>query len=71
MKEIVIEDRNSMEAALQEKQLMSRVSHKNICKYVDSFIGNHNRLYLIMEYADKGDLCQFLLRIKAMSAAAT
>ena len=56
MKEIPFEDAASMETALQEKQLMSRVSHRNICKYVDSFVANGNNLYLLMEYADKGDL---------------
>ena len=56
MKEVEFTDSTQMEAALQEKQLMSNVSHRHICKYVDSFIGNQNRLYLIMEYADKGDL---------------
>lgn len=62
MKEVAFEDRASLEAALSEKQLMSRVSHRYICKYVDSFIGSHgeNKLYLIMEYADKGDLEQYL-----------
>ena len=58
MKEVAFEDRASLEAALSEKQLMSRVSHRHICKYVDSFISMHgeNKLYLIMEYAEKGDL---------------
>ena len=45
---------------------MSNVSHRHICKYVDSFIGNHNRLYLIMHYAEKGDLEQYLKRIKSV-----
>ena len=43
---------------------MSGVSHRNICSYVDSFIANGNKLYLIMEYCDRGDLEQFLTRIK-------
>ena len=50
---------------------MSRVSHRNICKYVDSFVGVGNKLYLIMEYADKGDLEQYLARLKSMAAASS
>ena len=50
---------------------MSRVSHRNICKYVDSFVGTGNKLYLIMEYADKGDLDQYLARLKSMAAASS
>lgn len=68
MKEITFEDSTSMQTALQEKQLMSRFSHKHVCKYVDSFVANNNKLYLIMEYCDKGDLEQYLQRLKAMGA---
>lgn len=46
---------------------MARVSHKNICSYVDSFIANGNKLYLIMEYCDRGDLEQYMARTKAMA----
>lgn len=56
MKEVTFDDTASMESALQEKQLMRTVNHRNVCRYVDSFISNGNKLYLIMEYADKGDL---------------
>ena len=42
---------------------MSRMSHRNICKYVNSFIANGNKLYLIMEYCDKGDLKGYLQRL--------
>ena len=47
------------------------MSHRNICKYVDSFVGTGNKLYLIMEYADKGDLEQYLARLKSMAAASS
>ena len=63
MKEIAFNDKASLEAALQEKQLMSRLSHRNVCKYFDSFIANGNKLYLIMEYCDKGDLKGYLSRL--------
>ena len=38
MKEVTFGDVTSMETALSEKQLMSKVSHRNVCKYVDSFV---------------------------------
>ena len=38
MKEVPFEDSASMETALQEKQLMSQICHRNICKYIDSFV---------------------------------
>ena len=43
---------------------MKTVFHKNICRYVDSFISNGTKLCLIMEYCDKGDLASYLERIK-------
>lgn len=44
---------------------MMKVYHRNIVKYVDSFIAGSggNKLYLIMEYCDKGDLQEYLKRI--------
>jgi len=56
-----------METALQEKQCMSRVSHRHICKYIDSFIGSGNKLYLIMEHCEKGDLQQYLDRLNKIN----
>lgn len=47
---------------------MKRFSHRNICSYVDSFIAKGNKLFLIMEYCDRGDLAQYLERMKSMSA---
>ena len=43
--------------------------HKNICRYIDSFIATKDgyKLYLVMEYCDKGDLAQYLQRLKTMS----
>lgn len=46
---------------------MAQVSHRYICKLIDSFISNGNKLCLIMEYCDRGDLQQFLSRTKNMS----
>ena len=45
---------------------MSRATHRNICKYVDSFVTGGNKLNLIMEYCDRGDLDQYLKRAKEM-----
>ena len=45
---------------------MSRVSHRHVCKYVDSFITHGNKLNLIMEYCEQGDLEQYLKRAKDM-----
>ena len=56
MKEVPFEDKTSLTHALQEKHNMRKVFHKHIVRYVDSFIAGGNKLYLIMEYCDKGDL---------------
>ena len=60
MKEIAFQDSASMETAHQERLLMSKISHRNVCKYIDSFVAAGNRLFLVMEYADKGDLAQYI-----------
>ena len=41
---------------------MSKVRHRNICRLVDSFVVQGNKLCLIMEYCDRGDLSQYLSR---------
>lgn len=46
---------------------MSNISHQHICKYIDSFIAKGNKLYLIMEYCERGDLAQYLTRLKDMA----
>ena len=63
MKEVPFEDKTSMNKALQEKHTMTKVWHRHIVRYVDSFIAGGNKLYLIMEYCDKGDLQEYLKRI--------
>lgn len=67
MKEIGFMDSNTMETAIQERELMRMVRHRHICKYVDSFVANGNKLYLIMEYCERGDLQQYLDRMRAMA----
>ena len=68
MKEIPFQDSSSLSKVQQEKQNMKSLSHRNICSYVDSFIAQGNKLFLIMEYCDRGDLEQYLTRVKTMNA---
>ena len=55
MKEIVVEDQNDLIEAQQEAILMSKVHHRYIVRYIESFV-DKNKLYLIMDYCEKGDL---------------
>lgn len=41
--------------ALQEASVLKQFNHPNIVKYYDCFQEHHN-LYIIMEYANNGDL---------------
>ena len=69
MKELPFEDAATMETAHQERLTMIKIStHKHICRYIDSFIATKNgyKLYLVMQYCDKGDLSQYLYRMKSM-----
>ena len=63
MKEVPFEDKSGLKKCLEEKNTMQKVFHRNIVRYVDSFIAGGNKLYLIMEYCDKGDLHDYLKRI--------
>jgi NIMA (never in mitosis gene a)-related kinase len=56
MKEIWIgEDGAGNNNALIEAKILSKIWHQNIVKYQDNFMEN-GKLYLIMEYCEKGDL---------------
>ena len=63
MKEVVFDDKSGLKKALEEKHTMQKVFHRHIVRYIDSFIAGGNKLYLIMEYCDKGDLQEYLKRI--------
>ncbi|KAL4446866.1 hypothetical protein ABPG74_014838 [Tetrahymena malaccensis] len=45
--------------ALKEAQILRKVRHENIIRYYTSFV-EHDCLYIVMEYADGGDLQQLL-----------
>lgn len=46
---------NSLKLALKEVEVLKAIDHPNIIKYYDSFT-DENYLYIVMEYAQKGDL---------------
>ena len=50
----------------REVSILKKVSHKNIIKYYSSFIEN-NILYIIMEYAELGDLYSLIKHYKKHS----
>ena len=52
-----------MDKCLQEVNLLQKVSHPNIVKYLDSFIGQ-NELFIAIEWADKGDVKRLIRKYK-------
>jgi len=46
--------------------MMSQINHKYITRYIDSFVTG-SKLYLIMEYCEKGDLANYLQRMTMFS----
>lgn len=47
--------------AKQEVQILERLKHPNIVRFIDSFNTKGNEaLCIVMEYADGGDLDQFI-----------
>jgi NIMA (never in mitosis gene a)-related kinase len=45
--------------ALREVQIMQKLNHSSIIKYIDSFLDG-NTLAIVMEYAEGGDLNRVL-----------
>ena len=58
-----IKDKSLVEKCLQEVNLLKRVNHPNIIKYLDSFIFQ-NELYIAVEWADKGDVKRLIRKYK-------
>ncbi|KAH8084387.1 serine/threonine kinase [Aureococcus anophagefferens] len=57
VKEIKCEDAKALAEAKSEADLMAQHEHSNICRYVASFADEPSqKFYLVMEYADGGDL---------------
>jgi NIMA (never in mitosis gene a)-related kinase len=65
MKEIVIGHLKPAEqqAAKKEAEVLHQMSHSNITMYIESFVEN-SKLYIIMEFADGGDLSAAIKRQK-------
>ena len=48
--------------SMAEARMMQKIWHRNIVKYHDNFTVD-GKLYLVMEYCDKGDLAQYIERL--------
>ena len=38
---------------------MAKIRHKNVCRHKEMFV-DKNKLYIVMEYCEKGDLSDYL-----------
>ena len=61
VKEIAIEKQppDIRKASLNEAKILSKIKHPSIVGFIDSFIEN-KKLYIVMEYAEGGDLSTFI-----------
>lgn len=66
IKEIIIGHLKEAEqvAAKNEAEVLNQLSHSNITMYVESFV-EASKLYIVMEYADGGDLSASIQRRKS------
>lgn len=68
MKEIQIGhlSKKEKEASIAEATVLASMHHSNICSYVESFLNppKNNILYIVMDYADGGDLSGAISRRK-------
>jgi NIMA (never in mitosis gene a)-related kinase len=67
LKEIIVGHMDSQQQreAKKEARVLHQMSHPNITMYVESFIEDNSRLYIVMEYADGGDLTAAITRRKS------
>jgi serine/threonine protein kinase len=61
MKEISLGDESKLASSMSEVNLMRSITHKYVVRYIDSF-SEHGFLYLVLEYCEKGDLNNYLIR---------
>jgi NIMA (never in mitosis gene a)-related kinase len=63
IKEIVIGHLKpaAQQAAKTEADVLHQMAHSNITMYIESFVENA-KLYIVMEFADGGDLCGAVVR---------
>lgn len=60
VKEILVDTDGSGRAnCLDEVKIMQKIKHPNVVRYIDSFFQD-GKLYLVMEYCDRGDLSSYL-----------
>ena len=58
-----IMDKTLVEKCLQEVELLKKVNHPFIVKYLDSFMAK-NQLFIAIEWADKGDVKRLIKKYK-------
>lgn len=65
MKEIVMANLKESEKknAFKEYELLSKLNHPTIVRFHENFVEN-DRLYIVMEYADGGDLSEYIKNFK-------
>ena len=56
-------DKNTVDKCLQEVELLKKVNHPFIVKYLDSFMAK-NQLFIAIEWADKGDVKRLIKKYK-------
>lgn len=59
-------NKKQMKQTEQESCLLSKLNHPNIVKFIESFT-NSNCLFIVMEYADNGDLNKFIQNWKVLN----
>jgi serine/threonine protein kinase len=52
---------------LSEINVMARIDNQYIVKYFDSFVESENKVNIVMEYCERGDLQQLLKKRKDAS----